>query len=187
MIDDAISGFTVHEFRLHDDIDRATAQEQLGSLDGADPSVPLLIRIDDVRSLALVRAHHLGDSASEDGEVRAVIDGIGDGLRSRDFRARVALAAPEAGAHFRLAMTDFGRNDAAPSAADTWVAADDDDRPDADSQLLWIGVTADSTRGLFVLVGHDVEEQGRSDGGASRWPLPLSADLGVRIYTGTRA
>ncbi len=190
MTDGAISGFTVHEFRLHDDVDRATAQERLGGVDGADVTVPLMTRIDDVRSFALVRAHHPGGSAAEDREdreVRAAIDRIGDGVRSRDFRARVALATPDAGAHFRLAVTEFGRNDAAPSAPDTWVAADGVDRPDADSQLLWIGITADSQQGLFVLVGHDVEEPRRSDEANRGWPLPLSSDLGVRIYTGTRA
>ena len=186
MTDDPISGFTVHEFRLHDDVDRVTAQACVTHLGPDDVSVPLLARIDDARSLALVSVRHAGDGDGATGEVRAAIGGIGDGLRSREFRARVALAAPDAGFHFRLALTEVGRNDAAPSATDTWVAAADGDRPDADSQLLWIGVTADSTQGLFVLVGHDVEEPGRSGVADVGWPLPLSSDLGVRIYTGTR-
>ena len=185
---DDISGFTVHEFRLHDHVDRATVEKRLGTLgDGdGDLSVPLLARLDDVRSLALVRAHYGGDPPASDRNVRTLIDELGDGLRSRDFRARVALAAPDAGSHFRLAMTEFGRNDAAPNADETWIAADEGDRPDADSQMLWIGVTTDSSQGLFVLTGHDAQAPDRPAGGAASWPLPFSSELGVRIYTGSR-
>ncbi|GAC1698538.1 MAG: hypothetical protein NVS9B6_08820 [Candidatus Limnocylindrales bacterium] len=184
---DAICSFTVHEFRLPDSADRDTVREQLRNLEtDGGPSIPLMSRIDDDRALALVRAHRSENGATVDQEVREIIDRMGADLRSREFSARVALAEPGAGAHFRLAMTEFGRNDATPNATETWVAADDADRPDADSQLLWIGVTTDSTEGLFVLVGHDVEEQGTPAGATPRWPLPLSSEMGVRIYTGTR-
>lgn len=184
---DAISSFTVHEFRLSDAVDRATVQEHLGHLAaGGDPWIPLMSRIDDDRWVALVRAHRSGDRVTADREVCEIIDRVGADLRSREFSARVALAEPEAGAHFRLAMTEFGRNDATPNATETWVAADDADRPDADSQLLWIGVTAGSAQGLFVLVGHDVEQQGTPQGATPQWPFPLSAEMGVRIYAGTR-
>lgn len=176
---DAICGFTVHEFRLHDEVDPAAAQRDLTALD-ADPSVPFLTRPGDDRAVAVVRAHHTGDRVPGDDEVRAVIDRIGEEVRSREFRARVALAEPEAGSHFRLAITELGRNDATPDASGTWVAADG---PDADSQMLWIGVTSESAEGLFVLVGHGSEALHSENNVAA---VPVGASLGVRIYTGTR-
>ena len=75
---------------------------------------------------------------------------------------------------------------ALPISPDTWVAASQDHRSDADSQLLWIGGTAESAQGLFVLVGHAAKAAERPDDGKAVWPLPLSDDLGVRIYAGTR-
>jgi len=178
---EAISGFTVHEFRLHADVDRATVQRDLNDLD-REACVPVLTRIDDTRALAVVRAHHSGDPLAADDGVRAVIDRAGNGVCSREFRPRVALAEPDAGSHFRLAVTEFGRNDATPDAPDTWIAADAG-RADADSQLLWIGLTADSAEGLFVLVGHDVQALPAEPPGP---PIPFGNDIGVRIYTGTR-
>jgi len=187
MIDDGISSFTVHEFRLHDHVDRATVQECLKDLSADDLAVPLLARLDDERSLALVCAHQSHQPANADEvDVRTVIAELGERVSSRAFRARVALAAPNAGSHFRLAMTEFGRNDAAPSADETWVAAAQGERPDADSQMLWIGVTTDSTQGLFVLTGHDAQAPDRLLGPAG-WPLSFSSALGVRIYAGSRA
>lgn len=182
---DAISTFTVHEFRLPEHADRATVQEHLAER-AFDPSIPLLTRIDDDHAVALVRAHRSVGQPTEDREVLRIIDRLGEAVRSREFNARVALAEPEAGTHFRLALTEFGRNDATPNANESWVAADDADRPDADSQLLWIGVTTDSAEGLFVLVGHDREERAGPEGTTPRWPLPFSSEMGVRIYTGTR-
>lgn len=185
MATDLSPGFTVHEFRLSADIDQTTMQKFLDALDGDAPSVPLLARIDDNQALASVRTRSSGDAVAED-EVRTAIDALGQARHSRDFRTRVAVAPPEAGRHFRLAITEFGRNDAAANAPDTWVAASDGDRSDADSQLLWIGGTAESAQGLFVLVGHAAETPARPDDGKAAWPLPWSDDLGVRIYSGTR-
>lgn len=179
------SGFTVHEFRLPADVDQATMQGHLDDLDGDAPSVPLLVRINDAQAFASVRTRSSGDAVAE-GDIRTAIDALGLARRSRDFRTRVAVAPPEAGRHFRLAITEFGRNDAAASAPDTWVAAPDGGQPDADSQLLWIGGTSESTQGLFVLVGHAAETPASPNDGTAVWPLPLSDDLGVRIYTGTR-
>lgn len=186
MAGDRISGFTVHEFRLYADVDRGIAQARVEHDEGAELSIPLLARIDDARSLVLVRPRHVGDPPAAADPVCATIGGVGGELRSRDFRTRVALAAADPGSHFRLALIDSGRNDAAPSVARAWVAASVQDRPDADSQLLWIGMTADSTKGLFVLVGHD-RAPNAADDPSGRWPLSFSADLGVRIYAGMRA
>lgn len=183
---DMISGFTVYEFRLHDSVDHPTAQRRLAHLDSGTGPVPLLRRIDDARALALVQARRTREADGIERETRTAIDRVGAGLRTQDFRVRVALAAEDPGSHFRLALTDSGRNDRAPSAADPWITADVRDRPEADSQLLWIGVTANSAQGLFVLVGHDAEEPGEAGGTHPGWPLPLSSELGVRIYTGTR-
>lgn len=178
---DVILGFTVHEFRLRDDVDHALAHRILAVLD-KQASVPLLTRDGDDRALAVVRARHAGDQDRGEHALSEALDRIGEGVRSRDFRARVALAEPEAGSHFRLAITEFGRNDAPPAGTDRWVAAE---RPDADSQLLWIGVTAESAEGLFVLVGHGAEAV-RAAVARTGWAAPVTSDLGVRIYAGTR-
>ena len=110
MIDEAALGFTVHEFRLPADVDQSTMQGRLDDLDGDAPSVPLLVRINDAQAFASVRTRSSGDAVAE-GEIRTAIDALGQARHSRDFRTRVAVAPPEAGSHFRLAITEFGRND----------------------------------------------------------------------------
>jgi hypothetical protein len=47
--------------------------------------------------------------------------------------------------------------------------------------LLWIGAPVGTHAGLLVLVGH-VGEAPFAGRDVSGWPLPLSRELGVRIY-----
>jgi len=182
----AITGFALYEFRLRNLADRAMAQQMLTDAGLDDRSVPVLTRVDDPDSRAVICAYAAPDRSDSERELLAVIDGISSGARCHYFRSRLAIAAPDAASHFRLAVTESGRNNASASGTEPWVAADHRDRSDADSRLLWIGMPMDSSRGLLVLVGHELDDAFDAGRETASWPLPLSADLGVRIYTGSR-
>ena len=186
MFEDAVAGFALYEFRLRSLADRATAQQLLTDAGLDERSVPLLSRVDDPCSLAVIHAYDAPGRSDTESELLAAIGGISNGLRSHHFRARLAIETPDAASHFRLAVTESGRNDLPASGTEHWVAAGHRDRSDADSQLLWIGAPMDSSHGLLVLVGHELEEAFDAGRESASWPLPLSTDLGVRIYTGSR-
>jgi len=52
--------------------------------------------------------------------------------------------------------------------------------------LVWIGAPIGTHAGLLVLIGsYDAEPTAKND--SFGWPLPMSRELGVRIYESQRA
>ena len=51
--------------------------------------------------------------------------------------------------------------------------------------LVWIGAPVGTHAGLLILIGN--YEDPTAEGDTFGWPLPLSRDLGVRIYENNRA
>ncbi|MEK7284292.1 MAG: hypothetical protein AAB114_00345, partial [Chloroflexota bacterium] len=50
----------------------------------------------------------------------------------------------------------------------------------------WIGIPEGTHAGLLVLVGRNDGEPVAGGRDGTSWPLPLSRDLGVRVYESSR-
>lgn len=173
------------EFRLRAaDTDGSAARiVSAASNDARDP-VPLLTSIDDPRDVATLRAVTAGapDSGGPRGDA-ALAPLVATWQPPRRYRPRVAERSHGVvSSSFRLAVTESGINDehAAPEGA--WLDEPTSGEP---ITLLWIGIPEGTHAGLLVLVGRD--ELAPATGGPARaeWPLPLSRDLGVRVYEST--
>lgn len=179
-----IAEFVLHEARLSAAAEITVvgrALEQAGA-----GEVPLLVSIEDLLDCAVLVPVRAGETYG----------GLHLSLRrhlrlrrpAQHYRARfVDRMSPRDAAYFRLAVTESGINEAgrSPGARGTRPGSDPKARGDRPSdELLWIGAPRDTHAGLLVLVGHT--HKAAHDPGAGRWPLPLSADLGVRIYSGAR-
>lgn len=178
--------FVLDEFRLHAvDTDGAAARiVAAGSSDGRDP-VPLLTSIDDPRDVATLRevddGAPSGDGPRADIALRQL---VATWQPAKRYRPRLSQRSHDANtSSFRLAVTESGINDEHVAPPGTWVGETASGEPV--SRLL-IGIPEGTHAGLLVLVGRD--DIGSSAGGRGRaaWPLPLSRDLGVRIYESTR-
>lgn len=148
---------------------------------GARDSVPLLTSIDDPRDVATVRAVQADTPAAVGPRGDAALrELVSDWQPAKRYRPRIAERSG-ASSSFRLAVTESGINDepvAAPSASVGEPAAAEP------VSLLVVGVPEDTHAGLLVLVGRDDAESAGERRDGSRWPLPLSRDLGVRVYEG---
>jgi hypothetical protein len=179
-----IKQFELHEMRLRASSDRTLAATAVA--DQAGPNgLPLLSSIEDDRDVAVLRAVGPGDKPDE--ELRAALSPYVASRRPvRHYRSRVALQSPKHASYFRLAVTDSGINNSAQSA-DPPTPVRKGPSAGTTAQQLWIGAPIDSFGGLLVLVGHAEEGSFAADRTSTSWPLPLSADLGVRIYAGGRS
>jgi hypothetical protein len=179
-----ITQFELHEMRLRASSDRALAATTVADQAGPD-GLPLLSSIEDDRDVAVLRAVHPGDQPDE--ELRTALSPYVASRRPvRHYRSRLALQSPKPASYFRLAVTDSGINNSAQSG-DSPTAVKQGSGAGTRAQQLWIGAPVDSFGGLLVLVGHAEEGSFAADQRSTSWPLPLSADLGVRIYAGGRA
>jgi hypothetical protein len=176
-----ITRFELHEMRLRASSDRALAATAVADQAGPD-GLPLLSSIEDDRDVAVLRAVGPGDKPDE--ELHAALSPYVASRRPiRHYRSRLALQSPKPASYFRLAVTDSGINNSAQSA-DPPTPVKGGPSAGTKAQQLWIGAPVDSFGGLLVLVGH--AEEGSFAARSTSWPLPLSADLGVRIYAGGR-
>jgi hypothetical protein len=178
-----IKQFELHEMRLRASSDRALAATAVADQAGPD-GLPMLSSIEDDRDVAVLRA--VGPGGKPDEELRAALSPYVASRRPvRQYRSRLALQSPQPASYFRLAVTDSGINNSAQSG-DPPTAVTQGSAAGTTAQQLWIGAPVDSFGGLLVLVGHAEEGSFAADRRSTSWPLPLSADLGVRIYAGGR-
>jgi hypothetical protein len=181
--------FVLDEFRLHAaDTDGAAARiVSAASSDLRDP-VPLLTSIDDPRDVATLRTLNTGAPDGDGPRGDMALGPLVAAWRPvRRYRPRVAARSQGTpSSSFRLAVTESGINDEQVAPPGAWVGEPSAGEP---ISLLLIGVPEGTHAGLLVLVGL-VGRSDAEDPAAPRdpagWPLPLSRDLGVRVYESSR-
>jgi hypothetical protein len=183
--DDPITMLVLQEFRLRaaDDGD-AAARIVAASSTGSDSAIPLLTSIEDRRDVATLRALHAGEATEADAVERAGLQQlVSRWAAPKQYEPRLAERSQSPPSSFRLAVTESGIN--ADGAA--VQPSDEPARRDATRAigLLWIGAPVGTDAGLLVLLGGYDEPRAVGDDPPG-WPLPLSRDLGVRIYENTR-
>lgn len=187
--DNPISLLVLEEFRLHAaDVDGAAARIVAASPHGIEPGIPLLTSIDDRRDVATLRAVHAGESSETDAAQHAALDPlVSSWAAPKHYGPRVAEQSQSPPSSFRLAVTESGINNGGVSP----VTAGGQSAPDGTTTnrpvgLLWIGAPLGTHAGLLVLLG-SYDDPRAFGADPSGWPLPLSRDLGVRIYENSGA
>lgn len=185
--DDPITVLVLQEFRLRAANDSAAAARIVAaSPRGIEPAIPLLTSIEDGRDVATLRALHAGETTEIDEGERAGLDHLVTSWAApKEYGPRVTERSQSPPSSFRLAVTESGinagvappthRDHPAENAATSLAIG-----------LVWIGAPLGTDAGLLVLLG-GYEEPRAGGGDPSGWPLPLSRDLGVRIYESRRA
>jgi len=170
------------EFRLRaaDTDGAAAAIISAGSKDTQDP-VPLLTSIDDPRDVATLRTVGTGATDSDGPRGDAALEQlVATWYPARRYLPRVAARSQGApSSSFRLAVTESGINNERVAPPGTWVG---EPTPGEPISLLLIGVPEGTHAGLLVLVGRKDPQARAGDRDRTSWPLPLSRDLGVRVY-----
>jgi hypothetical protein len=184
-IADPISLLVLEEFRLHAADMGTTVAGILASTHGVERSIPLLTSIEDRRDVATLRALHAGEPTEIDTRQRAALDPlVSTWAAARHYSPRIAERSHSLPSFFRLAVTESGINTGRPSPV-TLRRGRGSDGPLRAVGLVWIGTPLATHAGLLLLLGtyEDPRTGGREPTG---WPLPLSRDLGVRIYESDR-
>jgi len=169
--------FVLQEFRLAEGASHDDAARILASTD--ETAVPLLTSISDERDVAFVRFIPSHVPPCDDAIDRSTLRGLVSRWQDhRTYRPSVAESSRRQPNGYSLAVTESGLNDGVRRPDGASAAAGGS--VDADQiELLWIGAPVGSHAGLFVLVGRDDRTAEVRHGS---WPLPLSEQLGVRIY-----
>ncbi|HEV8670123.1 MAG TPA: hypothetical protein VGS01_05240 [Candidatus Limnocylindria bacterium] len=178
---DHIRLLVLQEFRLYaEDKDGAVARIVAATPPGIEPSLPLLTSIDDPRDVATLRALHGGESNEIDVTQHAALGPlVWSWAEPKHYGPRITERSQSPPSHFRLAVTESGIN--AGSDPTVMLGKGTDNRATgAPIGLVWVGAPIGTHAGLLVLLGSYGKAQLRRD--PSGWPLPLSRDLGVRIY-----
>jgi hypothetical protein len=180
-----IQVFVLQEFRLlAADTDGAVARIVAASPGGIEPAIPLLTSIDDGRDVATLRALHEGEATETDAVQHAALDPlVASWAAPKQYRPRVAERSPSPPSHFRLAVTESGINNGEVQALTTPPGSEDRSTR-VPIGLVWIGAPTGTYAGLLVLLGSYGESESKRE--PSGWPLPLSRELGVRIYDNSR-
>ncbi len=181
LIDDT-DVFVLEEFRLRiADTDGSAAALVLAESSGTRDPVPLLTSIDDARDVASLRTVPAGAPDGKGPRDDVALGPLVDAWRPmKRFVSRIAARTEGAPAtSFRLAVTESGINDQPVAPPGRWAGQPAAGDPVA---LLLIGVPEGTHAGLLVLVGRDGHEPPTGGGEDPSWPLPLSRDLGVRVY-----
>lgn len=180
--DDPITVLVLQEFRLKA-LDDAVAAARIvaASPSRSEPIIPLLTSIEDRHDVATVRAIHAGETTEADAVEFAGLEHlVSRWTAPKHYEPRLTERSPSPPSSFRLAVTESGINTAgAPVRVDS-------DSPDGAGTnrpigLLWVGEPLGTGAGLLVLLGSYERPRAAGDD-HSGWPLPLSRDLGVRIY-----
>jgi hypothetical protein len=175
-----IDTLVLEEFELRrPDLDGSVARIVGSSHRGREPAIPLLTDIEQRRSVATVRAFRRGESHGPDADEHAALDPfVSVWHPPRHYRPRITERSQNAPTYYRLAVTESGINDGAELLSPTTADATRSGTASAVG-LLWIGQPVGTHAGLLILLGNRDRED-RPD--ALEWPLPLSRQLGVRIY-----
>jgi hypothetical protein len=184
---DPIRVLVLEEFRLRAaDVDGAAARIVADTPRGIEPAIPLLTSIEDRRDVATIRALRAGESTEGNAVQHAALDPlVSRWTPPKHYGARIAEHSESAPSSFRLAVTESGINGGLPAVSPPEVTGGDQTTSQAVG-LVWIGAPVGTHAGLLVLVGnYDAGPTAEAD--PSGWPLPMSRDLGVRIYENNRA
>ena len=188
-VTNSIKVLVLEEFRLRAaDVDGAAARIVADSAHGIEPAIPLLTSIEDRRDVAMLRAVHAGESTESDAARHAALDPlVSSWAAPKHYGPRITERSQSPPSSFRLAVTESGINaGGAPSPVTLGQESPGDGSTNHAVGLVWVGAPVGTHAGLLVLLGsYDDPSAVRSD--SSGWPLPLSRDLGVRIYENSRA
>jgi hypothetical protein len=187
--DNPIRVLVLEEFRLHtEDIDGAAARIVAQTPQGIEPPIPLLTSVEDPRDVATLRALHAGESAEGNAAQHAALDPlVSSWATPKQYGPRITERAESPPSSFRLAVTESGINESGPprfTFPEPPLGEETTSRPIG---LLWVGAPVGTFAGLLVLLGSYGDDPRKGGGDPSGWPLPLSSDLGVRIYENSRA
>lgn len=186
---DHIQVLVLQEFRLRAaDEDGAAARIVAASSRGIEPPVPLLTSIDDRRDVATLRALHAGEPTEADAAQRAALDPlVSSWAAPKHYGPRIAEGSQSPPSHFRLAVTESGINaGGAPPPVSPSEKSPEAGTTNRAVGLVWIGAPVGTHAGLLVLLG-SYDDPAKIGSDLSGWPLPLSRDLGVRIYENSGA
>ena len=187
--DDPIRVLVLEEFRLRAaDADGAAARIVAESPHGIEPAIPLLTSVEDRRDVATLRALHAGESTESDAAQHAALEPlVSSWAAPKHYGPRITEHAGSPSSFFRLAVTESGINETGPprmTFPETPVGEEKTSRPIG---LLWVGAPVGTFAGLLVLLGSYGDDPRTRGGDSFGWPLPLSSDLGVRIYENSGA
>jgi hypothetical protein len=180
---DPIRFLVLDEFRLHAaDLYGTAACIVASSPRGIEPPIPLLTSIEDRRDVATLRALHAGEPTGTDPVQRAALEPlVSSWTESKHYVPRIAEHAQSPSSSFRLAVTESGINSGGERPVTLGQGSAGDGAARRAVGLVWIGAPVGTHAGVLVLLGSydDPRAFGHDPSG---WPLPLSRDLGVRIY-----
>jgi len=185
---DPIQLLVLEEFRLRTaDLLGAAAGIVAASPRGIELPIPLLTSIDDRRDVATLRAVHAGEAIEIGAAQRAALEPlVASWAAPKHYGPRITERSDGSPSSFRLAVTESGINTG--GAPPVMLSRGTAQGATKGNQvgLVWIGAPVGTHAGLLVLLGSydDPRAFGRD---LSGWPLPLSRDLGVRIYENTAA
>lgn len=181
---DGFDFLALQEFRLHaPDADGVVARMVATASRPSEGAVPLLTSVDDRRDVATLRAvSSVTPNVDPLREDRALGRLVATWQPVRRYLPRLAERSDGTASSFHLAVTESGINDEPVAPPSTWLGEISGESSGERIALLWIGSPEGTHAGLLVLVGRD--EEVRLAGGPDHpsWPLPLSRDLGVRVY-----
>ncbi len=179
----------LEEFRLRAaDVDGAAARIVAESPHGAEPPIPLLTSVDDRRDVAMLRAVHTGESTEADAAQRAALDPlVSSWAAPKHYGPRITERSQSPPSSFRLAVTESGINAGGRPRPPLPEGAVEDQTTQRAVGLVWIGAPVGTHAGLLVLLGGYDDDPRAAGDDPFGWPLPLSRDLGVRIYENNRA
>jgi hypothetical protein len=172
----------LEEFRLHTaDTDGAAAAIVSAASKHIRDPVPLLTSIDDPRDVATLRTVTAGAPDANDPRNDRALGALVENWQPvKRYRPRIAARSQQTpSSSFRLAVTESGINDepvAPPGASVGEPTAGDP------IGLLLVGIPEGTHAGLLVLVGRDDPGSVAGSHDGTGWALPLSRELGVRIY-----
>jgi len=175
-----IDTLVLEEFELRRaDLDGSVARIVASSHRGREPAIPLLTDIEERRSVATVRAFQLGESNGLDADEHAALDPFVSVWHApRRYRPRITERSQSPPTYYRLAVTESGINDGSELLRPTTAGVTAGGNA-SEVGLLWIGEPVGTHAGLLILLGN---RDGLDRTHGSQWPLPLSRQLGVRIY-----
>jgi hypothetical protein len=194
MVDDVSSNdpirvLVLEEFRLRTaDVDGAAARIVAGSAHGIEPPIPLLTSVEDRRNVATLRALHAGESTESNAEQHAALDPlVSKWAAPKHYGPRITERSRSAPSSYRLAVTESGINAGGSPPPQLPKETVDEEPTGRPIGLLWIGAPVGTHAGLLVLLGGYDDDPRTVGGNPVGWPLPLSSDLGVRIYENSGA
>jgi hypothetical protein len=180
---DPIDVLVLEEFRLRvEDVDGAVARIVAASPHGIELAIPLLTSIDDRRDVATLRALHAREPTVTDAAQRAALDPfVASWAAPKHYGPRITEHSQRPPSSFRLAVTESGINAGGVAPLTLSQESTGNGTTSHAVALLWIGAPIGTYAGLLILLGSCDETQA-VEHDRLNWPLPLSRDLGVRIY-----